>query len=56
MCTPACESSYKNDFDYLRQQTVIPSDNSIYQKLQGKQNLTCVRAFLTEMAPKVQAR
>jgi len=54
MCQSACASSYDNDFAYLRGLASIASDNRILVKLQDKQNLTCVKNFLTEIQHKVK--
>ena len=54
MCTSSCESNYGKDFDYLMSLTTISRDNRILQKLQGKQNLTCVRSFLASIAHKIR--
>lgn len=54
MCTSACQSSYGRDFTYLRELTKIARTNGIYQKLLGKQNLACVRAFLASIDDKVK--
>ena len=44
----------KRDFTYLRELTKIARTNGIYQKLLGKQNLACVRAFLASIDDKVK--
>lgn len=49
-----CESSYGSDFRALQAKTTIRTNDSIYQKLQGKTNLSCVNAFLASIAHKVR--
>ena len=53
MCTSAC-SGYQSDINYLQGLTTISPSNSIYKKLQGKKNLSCINTFLASIATKVK--
>jgi hypothetical protein len=54
LCTTHCNSSYADDFKYLRELATISPDNRIYKKLAAITNLSCVTNFIAEIQHKVK--